>query len=50
MLYDQSLDLDVDRYMDRIEALEEEISKKDEELAKNAEIIAQLQEELKKYK
>ena len=50
MLYDQSLDLDVDRYMDRIEALEEEVSKKDEELAKNAEIIAQLQEELKKYK
>ena len=50
MLYDQSLDLDVDRYMDRIEALEEEVSKKDDELAKNAEIIAQLQEELKKYK
>ena len=57
MLYDQSLDLDIDRYMDRIEALEEEVSKKDEELAKNADelaknakLIAQLQEKLKKYK
>ena len=64
MLYDQSLDLDIDRYMDRIEALEEEVSKKDEEiadkdnklaekdnmLAENAELISKLQEELKKYK
>ena len=26
MLYDQSLDLDIDRYMDRIEELEEELT------------------------
>ncbi len=64
MLYDQSLDLDIDRYMDRIEELEEEMSKKDEAIAKkdktiaekdnmlaeNAELISKLQEELKKYK
>ncbi len=50
MLYDQSLDLDIDRYMDRIESLEDEVSKKDELLAEKDELIAQLQEELKKYK
>ena len=40
MLYDQSLDLDIDRYMDRIEELEEEMSKKDEAIAKKDKTIA----------
>ena len=40
MLYDQSLDLDVDRYMDRIEELEEEVSKNAELLAEKDNTIA----------
>ncbi|MBO5610467.1 MAG: hypothetical protein J5929_08915, partial [Eubacterium sp.] len=50
MLYDQSLDLDIDRYMDRIEELEEEVSKKDEAIAEKDALIEQLQNELNKYK
>ena len=40
MLYDQSLDLDIDRYMDRIEELEEEVSKNAELLAEKDNTIA----------
>ena len=40
MLYDQSLDLDIDRYMDRIEELEEEVSKNAEILAEKDNTIA----------
>ena len=57
MLYDQSLDLDIDRYMDRIEELEEEVSNKDEVIAEKDNTIAekdalieQLQNELNRYK
>ena len=57
MLYDQSLDLDIDRYMDRIEELEEEISKnaellaeKDNTIAEKDALIEQLQNELNRYK
>ena len=57
MLYDQSLDLDIDRYMDRIEELEEEVSNKDEAIAEKDNTIAekdalieQLQNELNRYK
>lgn len=64
MLYDQSLDLDIDRYMDRIEELEEEVSKNAELLAEKDNTIAkknntisekdalieQLQNELNRYK
>ena len=64
MLYDQSLDLDIDRYMDRIEALEEEVSnmdeviaeknntiaEKDNTIAKKDALIEQLQNELNRYK
>ena len=41
MLYDQSLDLDIDRYMDRIEELEEEVSKNAELLAEKDNTIAE---------
>ena len=57
MLYDQSLDLDIDRYMDRIEELEEEVSNMDEVIAEKDNTIAekdalieQLQNELNRYK
>ena len=50
MLYDQSLDLDIDRYMDRIEELEEEVAKKDNSINEKDALIEQLQNELKKYK
>ena len=57
MLYDQSLDLDIDRYMDRIEELEEEVSKnaellaeKDNTIAEKDALIEQLQNELNRYK
>lgn len=40
MLYDQSLDLDIDRYMDRIEELEDEVSKNAELLAEKDNTIA----------
>ena len=61
MLYDQSLDLDIDRYMDRIEELEEEltqlttekekaIAEKDNTIAEKDALIEQLQNELNRYK
>ncbi|MCR4845602.1 MAG: hypothetical protein K5865_02580, partial [Eubacterium sp.] len=57
MLYDQSLDLDIDRYMDRIEELEDEVSNRDEVIAEKDNTIAekdalieQLQNELNRYK
>ena len=64
MLYDQSLDLDIDRYMDRIEELEEELTQltteKEKDIAEKAEkdntiaekdaLIVQLQNELNRYK
>ena len=64
MLYDQSLDLDIDRYMDRIEELEDEVSKnaellaekdntiveRDNTIAEKDALIEQLQNELNRYK
>ena len=61
MLYDQSLDLDIDRYMDRIEELEEEVTQltvekekviveKDNTIAEKDALIEQLQNELNRYK
>ena len=54
MLYDQSLDLDIDRYMDRIEELEEEVTQltveKEKVIAEKDAQIKQLQNELNRYK
>jgi hypothetical protein len=50
MLHDESLDLDIDRYIDKIDDLEVKLAEKDEKLAEKDKIIEELQEELKKYK
>ena len=57
--YDQSLDLEIDKYYDALEIIaqkdeelsqkDEELSQKDEELSQKDEEIARLKEELKKY-
>ena len=50
MLHDESLDLDIDRYIDTIEDLESKLAKKDEVLAEKDEVLAKKDEEIIRLK
>ena len=50
MLYDESLDLEVDKLFDRIEALEEENAKKEEALFEKEEALVEKDAEIERLK